>query len=150
MAKVSEEVKKQGLREFHLGQQEFSAGRLETALPHYLAALDLFDGDPDLYLERAVTAGQAGIACKGLNQMAQAVDYFGRAIAIFQKYPENADAMISLGNCFWHIGEIDEEAGDFDGARVAYNQAYAAYRSAPNTQERQVEVLGKLRTLELS
>ena len=58
--------------------------------------------------------------------------------------------MISLGNCFWHIGQIDEEAGDFDSARVAYNQAYAAYRSAPDTHAQQIEVLGKIRTLERS
>lgn len=143
-------AREDGLREFHLGQGEIAAGNLEEAIPHYLAAFDLFDGDADLSLERAVTAGQLAITYKGLTQMPQAVDYFGRAIALFQKYPQNADAMISLGNCFWHIGQIDEEAGDFDSARVAYNQAYAAYRSAPDTHAQQIEVLGKIRTLERS
>ena len=64
-------AREDGLREFHLGQGEIAAGNLEEAIPHYLAALDLFDGDADLSLERAVTAGQLAITYKGLTQMPQ-------------------------------------------------------------------------------
>ena len=146
-ARDPHEGKRAGLAYFNDAQQAFSAGNIKDAIELYRAAADAFERDPELYLERAVTNGQLGISLKAMGEMDEAADRLGRAISLFQQFPENGDAAVSMGNCFWHIGEINEEAGDFDAARISYNQAYSAYRTAPNTQELQIEVLQKLRSI---
>lgn len=140
-------VRHEGLVYFDQGQSAYSSGDIQQAVKKYHKSLEIFGQEPMLYMERAIVSGQLGIALKASGNMDAAADYLGRAVTLFQHYPENADAMLSLGNCFWHLGEISEESGDFDAAKVSYNQAYAAYRSSSKGQTFQVEVLQKLRDI---
>lgn len=132
------------LAQSNLGEQLWGQGKLQEAATIFSEILEHLGEEPSY--RRCLTLGHLGRCFGSAGQAAQAAELYRQEITEGNQLEQSDGLKREIGICYTDLGHVLTDAGDFAGARQAYEKALKI--CTQQQDERQMGVVnGQLGTL---